>query len=169
MCADHYTGLSEKWSQGPIYCTEVTGKLVCHITGVHERFINVLPMDTEVTIHGVKVTAVDANHCPGAAMLLFETSSGERYVHCGDFRGCSSMQQCPHLQHFVHCDGVFLDTTYCHPRHVFPPQGMSLEEVGRLCEEYLAQEPPRCGSCVVRVICDFSFPVHLGGPFTRAP
>jgi hypothetical protein len=72
MFADHYIGLSEKWRHGPIYCTELTGKLVCHITGVPETFINVLPMNAEVTIHGVNVTAIDANHCPGAAMLLFQ-------------------------------------------------------------------------------------------------
>ena len=154
LCADHYTGLSEKWSQGPIYCTEVTGKLVCHITGVHERFINVLPMNTEVTIHGVKVTAVDANHCPGAAMLLFEAPTGARYVHCGDFRGCPGMQQCPHLQRFVECEGVFLDTTYCHPKHVFPPQSVSVEEVARLCEEYMAQQPQRCRFYFLGIICE---------------
>jgi DNA ligase-1 len=26
------------------------------------------------------------------------------------------------LQQFVGADAVFLDTTYCHPRHLFPPQ-----------------------------------------------
>lgn len=54
------------------------------------------------------------------------------------------MQQCPHLQRFVTCEGVFLDTTYCHPKHVFPTQSVSVEEVGRLCEECMNEDPQRC-------------------------
>lgn len=95
---------------------------------------------------GVKVTAVDANHCPGAAILLFALPNGEKYVHCGDMRYCVSMKSCPHLMGFRSCDAVFLDTTYCAPKHAFPPQDVSVCEVGRLCKAYLEEDPSRCAS-----------------------
>ena len=34
---------------------------------------------------GITVTAIDANHCPGSAMFLFEGSFG-RILYTGDFR-----------------------------------------------------------------------------------
>lgn len=75
--------------------------------------------------------------------FYLQVSNGDKYVHCGDFRGCKSMQQCPHLQRFIACKGLFLDTTYCHPKHVFPAQSVAVEEVGRLCEQYAQDEPKR--------------------------
>lgn len=65
---------------------------------------------------------VDANHCPGAAQLLFRLSSGESYVHCGDMRFGAHLLENPHLQRFQGCNAVFLDTTYCNPRYTFPQQ-----------------------------------------------
>lgn len=38
---------------------------------------------------------MDANHCPGAAQLLFKVPSGETYVHCGDMR----FRSAPSLKH----------------------------------------------------------------------
>lgn len=66
---------------------------------------------------------MDANHCPGAVQFLFQLpEGGHRYVHCGDMRFCTAMTESAHLQRFVGPRAVFLDTTYCHPRHIFPPQ-----------------------------------------------
>ena len=41
-----------------------------------------LPVDTAVVIDGVSVTLMDANHCPGACMMLFKvpTKSGKPEV-----------------------------------------------------------------------------------------
>ena len=69
------------------------------------------------------MTLVDANHCPGAVQFLFQLpGGGARYVHCGDMRFSKAQMENCHLQRFVGARAVFLDTTYCHPRHVFPPQ-----------------------------------------------
>ena len=37
-------------------------------------------------VSGVRVTFVDANHCPGAAMILFEPAGKAPVLHTGDFR-----------------------------------------------------------------------------------
>ncbi len=57
---------------GRIYCTTITAKLVQLKLRVPSTFLHPLPMDTPTDIEGVQVTLVDANHCPGAAMVVFE-------------------------------------------------------------------------------------------------
>lgn len=50
--ADHYTGLRENWDFGPIYCSEVTGKLVVKIVGVNPDLIRPLQWDTPTIVEG---------------------------------------------------------------------------------------------------------------------
>lgn len=91
-------------------------------------------MQQTVVIDGSEVVLIEANHCPGAVQFLFkvrseENDSFERYVHTGDFRFCDSMRLDSFLSRFVGCDGVFLDTTYCNPKFVFPTQEESVDYV----------------------------------------
>lgn len=39
--------------------------------------IEVLPLNQKITISGVDVTCFDANHCPGAIIILFELPNGK--------------------------------------------------------------------------------------------
>ena len=50
--ADHYTGLSDNWSAGPIYCSAVTARLTAHMLGVAPQFLVALPLDTPTMIQG---------------------------------------------------------------------------------------------------------------------
>jgi hypothetical protein len=78
----------------------------------------------------VRVTLADANHCPGAAQLLFELpGGGPRYLHCGDMRYDPAMETDPALAAARGCDAVFLDTTYAKPAHTFPGQREVVERV----------------------------------------
>lgn len=80
------------------------------------RFINPLELDKEHAIHGVKVTLLEANHCPGAALIHFRLPDGKCYLHTGDFRSSKLMQAYPLLvNHRVNL--LYLDTTYCNPRY----------------------------------------------------
>ncbi|KAG1346971.1 DNA ligase [Cocos nucifera] len=132
--SDHYAGLSPSWSKGLIICSETTARLVVEILNILPFFVVSLSLGETVEIDGWDVTAVDANHCPGAVQFLFKAhgSGGhrpERYVHTGDFRFCDSMKLDPTLCEFIGADAVFLDTTYCNPKYTFPSQEESVEYV----------------------------------------
>lgn len=82
------------------------------------RFIHPLELDVGYTINGIKVTLIDANHCPGATLIHFRLLDGTCYLHTGDFRASKQMQTHPLLfNQRVHV--LYLDTTYCNPRYKY--------------------------------------------------
>ena len=95
--ADHYMGLSKSFDAGTIYCTSVTAALLRAKMKIPLSRLRCLPLDTPTVVAGVTLTLIDANHCPGAAMFLFQLPSGSAYLHVGDFRWTPSMLQHPAL------------------------------------------------------------------------
>nr|GMD51989.1 DNA ligase 6 isoform X1 [Ipomoea batatas] len=133
--SDHYTGLSPNWTRGVIYCSSITARLLVEVLQVPAPFVVSLPLSKQVLIDGCEVFLVDANHCPGAVQFLFKipvhscNGKFERYVHTGDFRYCDSMKLDHTLNAFVGADAVFLDTTYCNPKYVFPSQEEAIDYI----------------------------------------
>ncbi|NXH95875.1 DCR1A protein, partial [Pachycephala philippinensis] len=118
--SDHFCGLTKNF-RFPVYCNKITGNLVKSKLRVQEQYVHVLPMDTECVVNGIKVLLLDANHCPGATMILFYLPSGTVILHTGDFRADPSMERYPALMGLqVHT--LYLDTTYCSPEYTFPSQ-----------------------------------------------
>ncbi|XP_026438803.1 uncharacterized protein LOC113337299 isoform X2 [Papaver somniferum] len=118
---DHYQGLTKSFCHGKIYCSSITARLVNMKIGVPWDRLEVLPLNQKISIGGVDVTCLDANHCPGSVIILFEPSNGKAVLHTGDFRfseemtNISVLQSCP-------ISTLILDTTYCNPEYDFPKQ-----------------------------------------------
>ncbi|TVU14706.1 hypothetical protein EJB05_38192 [Eragrostis curvula] len=137
---DHYGGLTKKWRHGPIYCSALTARLVKMCLSVDSEYVCPLELDTEYIIEGVSVTLLEANHCPGAALIHFRLSDGKTYLHTGDFRASKSMQLHPLLQR-GRVNLLYLDTTYCNPKYKFPPQEEVIDFVVRTAKRYLQKQP----------------------------
>jgi DNA cross-link repair 1A protein len=132
--SDHYGGITSSWNAGIIYCSLPTATLVNQQLGVDKKYLHPLPMMTPTVLESrgkpVTVTLLDANHCPGAVMFLYEV--GKRSIlHVGDFRwNRQNMLQFP-LKAFSsgqrQLDELFLDTTYCDPKYALPTQEETIQ------------------------------------------
>ncbi|KAM4715198.1 DNA cross-link repair 1A protein [Anableps anableps] len=145
--SDHYGGLT-KSSTFPVYCNRITGNLVKSKLRVAEQYVHILPMNTEVNVEGVRVILLDANHCPGAAMLLFFLPDGQTVLHTGDFRADPSMETYPEL---LGCrvQTLYLDTTYCSSGYTFPRQQEVINFAANTAFELVTLNPRTlvvCGS-----------------------
>ena len=143
--SDHYTNLSASWNHGPIYCSIGTANLIKLKLGVKDEWVRPMEFDEVVEVAGVKVTCLDANHCPGSSIFLFEgphtspTSKWHktptkifRYLHCGDFRASPAHLLHPSMKN-KKIDICYLDTTYLNPKYCFPAQ----EQVINACAELI--------------------------------
>ncbi|GAA5985593.1 hypothetical protein JCM5350_007148 [Sporobolomyces pararoseus] len=101
--SDHYQNLSSSWQWGPIYCSLTTANLIKLKLNVDDKWVIPLPMNETVKVQGIDVTLIDANHCPGSVLFLFEGPHTDpsspysktpsrifRHLHCGDFRASPS-------------------------------------------------------------------------------
>ncbi|KAK9669803.1 hypothetical protein RND81_13G155200 [Saponaria officinalis] len=138
--ADHYGGLSKGWAHGRIYCTPITARLVRMCLYVNPSFICPLELDVEHQIDGVKVTFLEANHCPGAALIHLNLPDGQCFLHTGDFRACKPMQTYPLLVN-KQVDILYLDTTYCNPKYRFPSKEEVISFVVRTTKACLKKQP----------------------------
>ncbi|KAJ6646144.1 DNA cross-link repair 1A protein [Pseudolycoriella hygida] len=134
---DHYVGLSRKFSK-PIYMSKITGRLVAAILKIDSKFIKTLDINTKYIVDGVEVTAIDANHCPGAVMFIFKLPCGRTILHTGDFRATPEMESNPAFWN-NNISLMYLDTTYLHKAYNFPSQNDALlyveDEVNKFKEK----------------------------------
>ncbi|KAL6215661.1 hypothetical protein ACLB2K_015089 [Fragaria x ananassa] len=118
---DHYQGLTKSFSHGKIYCSSFTAKLVNMKLGIPWNSIQVVPLNQKINIAGIDVTCLDANHCPGSIIILFEPPNSKAVLHTGDFRFSEDAASMSVLRtSFIHT--LILDTTYCNPQYDFPKQ-----------------------------------------------
>ncbi|GIL47378.1 hypothetical protein Vafri_4210 [Volvox africanus] len=73
--SDHTVGLNKSFNGGVIYCSHITARLLVHDMGIRPQLVKPLALGTAVIVEGVRVTPLDANHCPGSVMFLFEVPS----------------------------------------------------------------------------------------------
>lgn len=156
--SDHYIGLGKKWCHGPIYCSQITANLVIQQLGVEAVWVKPIPFDETVDVpgtQGAKVTMLEANHCPGSSIFLFEKEVRgrlQRVLHCGDFRAHPKQIQHPRLAPEIkdpvtgktrlqRLDSVYLDTTYLNPKYSFPNQEDVIQTCAEICVKLDRGEP----------------------------
>lgn len=138
--SDHTVGLTSSWSQ-PIYCSKLTGNLLCMKFSLSNDLIRplelhsptLIPLDPSHT-EMMTVTAIDANHCPGSVMFLFQGYFGN-ILYTGDFRYSSNMFVDSLISN-VSVDVLYLDNTYCDPLCVFDTRKEEKGKVFEIIESY---------------------------------
>lgn len=138
--SDHTVGLTSSWSQ-PIYCSKLTGKLLCLKFSLSNDLIRplelhsptLIPLDPSHT-EMMTVTTINANHCPGSVMFLFQGYFGN-ILYTGDFRYASNMFVDSLISN-VSVDVLYLDNTYCDPLCVFDTQKEEKGKVFEIIESY---------------------------------
>ena len=78
--------------------------------GVDPSLLRPIEFDEPTDVMGVRVVAIGANHCPGAAMLHFTMPDGRTVLHTGDFRYQHYMADHPTLAGRP-LTTLYLDTT----------------------------------------------------------
>eukprot|EP00063_Salmo_salar_P027928 XP_014002763.1 PREDICTED: 5' exonuclease Apollo isoform X3 [Salmo salar] len=135
MHSDHTVSLTSTWANRPIYCSPVTATLLKLKLQVRERWIhplelgepNILPLDG-IGKERLTVTLMDANHCPGAVMFLFQGYFGT-ILYTGDFRYTPSMLREPCLRTNTTIDVLYLDNTNCDPTRTLPSRQRATQQI----------------------------------------
>ncbi|KAM5162859.1 5' exonuclease Apollo [Callospermophilus lateralis] len=141
MHSDHTVGLSSTWAR-PLYCSPITAHLLHRHLQVSKQWIrtlevgesHVLPLD-ETGRETMTVTLIDANHCPGSVMFLFEGYFGT-ILYTGDFRYTPSMLKEPALTLGKQIHTLYLDNTNCNPALVLPSRQEAAQQIIRLIRKY---------------------------------
>ncbi|XP_017044250.1 DNA cross-link repair protein SNM1 [Drosophila ficusphila] len=151
--ADHYIGLTKKFSY-PLYMSPTTARLVRTFIKVNEEYINEIDVDQTLMVDDVEVTALEANHCPGALMFFFKLNSGQCILHTGDFRASAEMESLPIFWNHANIDLLYLDTTYLNKNYDFCHQTESVDRTLELVNAFIERNPAKrilivCGSYVI--------------------
>ena len=146
--ADHYRNLGPHWKDAKILCNSQTARLAIEILGVSPDFLIVVPMKTRFNVSkDVDVYFIDANHCPGAAIVVFFVSE-QVYIHTGDFRASNQMIDNDTVlsslcQNKGQPEAIYLDTTYAHPKHSLPDRRKCIEWIGNLFQRKVLESKER--------------------------
>ncbi|XP_070695870.1 5' exonuclease Apollo [Pempheris klunzingeri] len=142
MHSDHTVGLTSTWSNRPIYCSPVTATLLRLKLQVKEQWIHplepgepyMLPLD-DIGKERLTVTLIDANHCPGAVMFLFEGYFGS-ILYTGDFRYTPSMLREPCLRTNTTIDILYLDNTNSDPNRTLPSRQRATQQIKEIIRRH---------------------------------
>ena len=121
-----FSSPDEDWSWGTIY-TSPKSKAILLLRFPHLRpYVRSLELYKEYQIkQDLKVTFHEANHCPGAVMILFKGPKGT-VLHTGDFRFKESMLE--NLKNQI-IDYLYLDNTFATTDEEFPSQEEAFEKL----------------------------------------
>ena len=102
---DHLRGLSAEWKHGLIHCSPVTAALLVNAIGISPRILRTHECEVPFELldpsspSPVTATFINANHCAGSVMVVFEGLCDGPVVNTGDFRfDESALRKSPTLQ-----------------------------------------------------------------------
>ncbi|KAI4330121.1 hypothetical protein MLD38_028427 [Melastoma candidum] len=137
---DHSVGIL-KYSSFPLYCTPLTRTLLLHqFPQLDEKLFVGIEVGQSLVLDDLDgsftVTALDANHCPGAVMFLFEGEFGN-ILHTGDSRLTPECLQNLPEKYFARrgCDPkcrldfVYLDCTFGKYYQSIPSKHSAIRQV----------------------------------------
>ncbi|KAJ4754510.1 DNA repair metallo-beta-lactamase family protein [Rhynchospora pubera] len=151
--SDHTQGLSVHWSRGPLFCSPITARLLlCKFKGFDASLIRDLEVGSTHTLSlispvtggevKVRVTPIDANHCPGSVMYLFQGELG-CVLYTGDFRWELTSERANMSKSTLldalngeKVDILYLDNTYCNPCFSFPSRKDAAQQVVDIIEKH---------------------------------
>nr|XP_061802851.1 5' exonuclease Apollo-like [Nerophis lumbriciformis] len=142
MHSDHTVGLTSTWADRPIYCSPVTASLLKMKLQVKEKWIHslevgeshLLPLD-DIGKEHMTVTLINANHCPGAVMFLFQGYFGT-ILYTGDFRYSSSLLREVCLATNANIDVLYLDNTNCDPNRIIPSRQEATQQIKQIIRSH---------------------------------
>ncbi len=127
---DHMAGLDSGWCKGALLCSEATANLLSALEDVPRANLIVIrpdeTMEFRVAGEPLRITALEANHCPGALMFVME-HAGRKIVYTGDFRLNDDLRAKRPL--LAGADKLYVDSTYASPEYSFPTLEESLATI----------------------------------------
>jgi putative mRNA 3-end processing factor len=84
------------------------------------------------------VELLPAGHILGSAQIRVTRSDGRRVVYTGDLNLAPSMTAEP--AEVAHCDTLVMESTFGHPRYVFPPKDEVLASIEKWIREKIARK-----------------------------
>lgn len=140
---DPSCGITSSWSM-PIYCSPISRKILLQRFQLNQDVVHALELNVPhmIPMTGnenvtMTVTLIDAYHCPGSVMFLFEGYFG-RILYTGDFRFKEEMLTTPPFISITEkpIDVLYMDNTYCSPKCHFPVREVARQEVIAALEQH---------------------------------
>ena len=122
---DHTKGLRKGWNKGKIICSLLTAKLLSYEYGFTRDQLIILKENGTMGKH-MKITTINANHCPGAFMFVINTDK-QKIVFTGDFRYQEDFNKYKEL--LSEPDVLYVDSTYYKYGYEFPLLEDSIDSV----------------------------------------
>ena len=122
-----------------------------HISVIYVNSPEIIKIEKVAEPYSLRVTAMDANHCPGSVMFLFEKLGADgqvelRILYTGDFRfeDKESFRTCTMSLHSdqrpLVLDEMYLDTTFLSQDYLtFPSRKEAEMRVFELCRKWIEQ------------------------------
>jgi putative mRNA 3-end processing factor len=119
-----------------VIATAATVRLMTHRLGELPAALKV-PYNRPFELGGLTVELLPAGHILGSAQLRLVREDGERITYTGDFNLKPSLTAEP--AQIAECDTLVVESTFGHPRFVFPPRDEVFDAIERWIRQHLAR------------------------------